>query len=378
MFDPATQRVRRTWAFVMTLSWSRHQYVEFVFDQSVPTWLMLHQHAFDFFAGVPRRIVLDNLKTAITYADRDEPAVQRAYRDLAEHYGFLIAPCRVATPQHKGKVENGVHYVQRNFLAGRHYTDVHQDVRRANQDVRDWIKTTAGQRRHGTTKQSPLERFIKVEWQALLPVPAERYEEVVWKQTKLHRDCHVTFDNAYYSAPFRCVGDTLWVRATPTVVQLYIDFELVATHTRATQAGQRRTEDAHLPSEKVEGLRLTPDRCRARAEQIGVCCREVVEVLLLERPVDRLRAVQHLLHLAERYTPERLERACARMLRFDETSVRTIRRILEQGLDGQPLDAPTPSAPAEAAPYWPRFARRPEEIVPPAPAGPRAPDVEGE
>jgi transposase len=117
MIDPATGELRRAWAFVMTLSWSRHQYVEFVFDQKVETWLRLHRNALNFFRGAPERMVIDNLKAGVVKADWDDPEVQQSYRGCAEHYGFLISPCRPRTPQHKGKVEQGgVHYVKRNFL----------------------------------------------------------------------------------------------------------------------------------------------------------------------------------------------------------------------------------------------------------------------
>jgi transposase len=102
---------------------------------------LCHRHAFEFFGGVVEEVVLDNLKAAIIRACFDDPLVQQSYRECAEHYGFLIAPCRPATPQHKGKVEQGgVHYVKRNFLGGREATSVTQ----ANQDVRRWCNTTAG------------------------------------------------------------------------------------------------------------------------------------------------------------------------------------------------------------------------------------------
>jgi transposase len=119
MLDPESGAARRTWAFIMTLAWSRYAYVTFVFDQTLPTWLRCHQQAFAFFGGVPQRLVIDNLKAGITKAVWDEPQVQATYRECAEHYGFRIAPCRPHTPQHKGKVESGVHYVQRNFCGGR-------------------------------------------------------------------------------------------------------------------------------------------------------------------------------------------------------------------------------------------------------------------
>ena len=110
MVDPETEKLRKAWAFVMVLSNSRHIYVEFVFDQRVPTWLKLHQHAFSWFNGVPRRIKLDNLKAAIVRASIDDPQVQLAYRECAKLFQFLIYNCRVQTHEHKGKVESGFHY----------------------------------------------------------------------------------------------------------------------------------------------------------------------------------------------------------------------------------------------------------------------------
>jgi len=236
MLDARGQR-HRAWAFIMTLSYSRHQYAEFVFDQTVETWLLLHQHAFEYFGGVPRKVVLDNLKAGIVKACFDDPQVQRAYRDCAEHYGFLIAPCRVRQPQEKGKVENGVHYVERSFLAGREVARLSDN----NVKVLTWVEQIAGLRLHGTTRWQPLVQFQQVERATLLPLPPTPFELATWKQVKLHRDCHVQFDQAYYSAPFRYVGQTLWIRGDARTVRLYADYTLVATHPRATMPGQRAT-----------------------------------------------------------------------------------------------------------------------------------------
>jgi transposase len=118
MIDPETGRLRRAWAFVLVLSWSRHEYVEFVFDQTVATWLRLHRNAFEFLGGAPERVVIDNLKAGIAQVCFHEPQAQHTYRECAEHYGFLISACRPRTPEHKGKVEQGgVHYVKRNWQA---------------------------------------------------------------------------------------------------------------------------------------------------------------------------------------------------------------------------------------------------------------------
>ena len=244
MIDPETGQLRRASAFVMTLSYSRHQYVEFVFDQKVGTWLPCHRDAFEFFGGVPQRVVISNLKAAIVRACGDDPQVQQSYRECAEHYGFLIAPNRPATPQHKGKVEQGgVHYVKRNFLGGREPTRIAE----ANRDVRRWCLTTAGERVHRTSKEQPLARY-EVEREQLQALPNGPYDMGEWKLLKLHRDCHVVFEGVYYSAPFTHVGQQVRVRDGNTQVRVYMmGYQLLATHERAQQPGVRRTHPGICP-----------------------------------------------------------------------------------------------------------------------------------
>jgi len=343
MVDPETGELRKTWVFVLTLSWSRHQYVEFVFDQTLETWLRLHRNALAFFGGVPERIVTDNLKAAIARACWHEPEAQQAYRECAEHYGFLIAPCGPRMPRHKGKVEQGgVHYVKRNFLGGREPTTITQ----ANRDVLRWVQTTAGLRLHGTTHERPLDRF-DLERAALQPLPSTPYDLAIWKRVKLHRDCHVVFANAYYSAPFRLVGQELWVRGGTRDVQIFTaDYQLVATHTRAQRPGQRLTHPDHLPREKLPGLLVSREDCRRRAMAVGPATQEVVERLLAHRPEDRLRTAGRLLRLVDRCGPQRLEAACARALRFDDATYTTIKRILDHGLEHEAVPQNAPTAPA--------------------------------
>jgi len=357
LLDPQTGQLRPAWAFVMTLSYSRHQYVEFVFDQKVTTWLLCHRHAFEYFAGVPERIVVDNLKAAIVRATWHDPEVQRTYRECAEHYGFLIAPCRPGAPQHKGKVEQGgVHYVKRNFLAGRKPTTLSD----ANQAVLQWCEQVAGQRSHGTTKQQPLLRFHKVEQAALHPLPRVPYEPSTWKQVRLHRDCYVVFEQAFYSAPYGLVGQRLWLCAGARTVELYnAAYQRVAIHDRATAPGQRLTRLEHLPPTKVPGLLLSRPLCQAQAAAIGPATLAVVEALLAHRPEDRLRTAGRLLRLADRFTPARLEAACERAQAYGDGDYATVKRILEADLDQQPLAVawPTPSAPRT-------FARAASEFAP--------------
>jgi transposase len=355
MIDPLTGELRRTWAFVMALAWSRHQYAEFSFDQKVETWLRLHRNAFEFFGGAPRRVVIDNLKAAIVRATRDDPEVQQSYRECAEYYGFLIAPCRPRTPEHKGKVEQGgVHYVKRNFLGGREPTLITQ----ANQDVLVWCNTTAGLRIHGTTKEQPLVRFQEVEQARLQPLPETPYDMAIWKKVKLNRDCYVQFDKAYYSAPHRLLGQDLWVCGGIQQVRIYtLKHRLVATHERAQRPGERLTHLDHLPPEKVPGLMLDRDTCLASAAEVGSATQQVIQTLLDDPVIDRLPTVGRLLKLRHKFGDERLEAACARALHFGDPAYKTVKRILTQGLESQPLPVIV-TPPAATA-----FVRDAEELV---------------
>lgn len=355
LLDPSTGTPRKAYAFVMLLAWSRHMFVAFVFDQSVASWIDLHRRAFAFFGGVPQRVVLDNLKAGITKASWDDPQVHYTYRECAAHYGFRIAPCRPATPQHKGKVEQGgVHYVKRNFLGGRAPSSLDE----ANAAVLEWCGTTAGLRVHGTTRQVPLVRFHETEQAQLKPLPVSSYNLGIWKQVKLHRDCYVVFDSAYYSAPFRLVGQQLLVRGGSSSVQLYTsDYQLVATHTRAQHKGQRLTQLDHLPSDKLPGLLRSREGCLVEAERVGAATRQVVQTLLDDEVVDRLYSAGRVLRLAKRFTDARLEAACTRGLAFGDTSYRTLERMLLLQLEQQSSAELSPPVGAQ------QFVRSAEELV---------------
>ena len=356
LVDPKTGELRKAWAFVMTLSHSRHQYATLVFDQAVETWLRCHREAFEHFGGVAKKIVLDNLKAGIIRVVMHDPVAQRSYRELAEHYGFLISPCRPRTPRHKGKVESGVHYVKRNFLAGRSF----RDLTEANAQLLVWVETVAGARCHGTTKEAPLVRFARAERAALAPLPPSPYDLGVWKKVKLHPDCHVVVGGAYYSAPHRLIGRQLWVRSNHRDVVIFHDYERIASHAWGPP-GTRRTQEIHYPPHKAAFLMATPRYCQHRAESIGPFTKDLVERLLGERPMDRLRTAQAVLRLSGKYGPQRLEAACRRALCYGDTAYGTLKRILEKGLEAGPL--PDIMFPAEEKQSF-AFARPGSEIFP--------------
>jgi transposase len=323
--------VRRTWAFVMTLCFSRHQYVEFVWDQSVPTWLGCHRRAFEWFNAVPARLIIDNAKCAVTKACRTDPLVQRAYAECAEGYGFRIDACPPGEPQLKGVVEAGVKYVKTNFVPLRTF----RDLTDLNRQACEWVMREAGVRIHGTTRRAPLELFA-LERPLMRALPAIAPDLGSWHRVALHRDCHVKFDYGLYSAPYPLVGKRLWLRATDGAVALYEDYRHVVTHPRARRRGERVTVRDHLPPNAARFLAHDRDWCLQQASEIGVACATLVAHLLADRILERLRAAQGVLRLAQPFGPERLERACARAVDHGSLHYRTVKTILAGGHDLRP------------------------------------------
>ncbi len=333
MTDVQTGEVFKTWFFVMTLCWSRHQYAEFVRDQTVATWLGCHRRAFESFSGVPARITIDNAKCAITKACYYEPEVQRAYAECAEGYGFRIDACPPHDPQKKGIVESGVKYIKRAFLPLREF----RGLADANRQLHAWVLTEAGNRIHGTTREMPLQRFAEVEKALLMALPDVPPELATWAKVKVHRDAHVQFQQAYYSVPFRLAGQALWLKATDTLVTLYQDQTSIATHVRHTRPGGRRTVADHMPDAAQAWQLQDTQWCLACAQQIGSACHALVLAMLHDKVLIRLRAVQGVLRLKQKYGAIRLEAACSRANHYGTPSYQAVKTILQKGLDQQSL-----------------------------------------
>ena len=334
--DVFTGEVISTWIFVMTLCFSRHMYAEIVTNQKVETWLACHRRAFEYFNGVPRKIIIDNPKCAITRACFRDPAVQRSYGDLAEGYGFLISPCPPADPEKKGRVEAGVKYVKNRFVPLRDF----RSLTDGNAQLKQWLLETAGNRIHGTTHQKPLTLFAEGEKHLLRRLPDVPVQLAVWTPLKLHGDCHVRFEKVFYSAPCQLVHQWLWVKGTDTTVQVFRDLELVAVHPRLRKPGARSTVDAHMPPEAIAYKMQDPQWCLRQAEAIGPDCHRLIRHLFADRVLDNLRAAQGVVSLSKKYGAVRLENACRRALFFDNPRYRTVKSILDQGLDQNPLPQP--------------------------------------
>jgi transposase len=361
LWDPHEQRVRKAYVFVMVLGHSRHQFARFVFDQKVESWLALHTAAFEHFGGVPEVIVPDNLKSAVVRAAfdvRDEPVLNRSYRELARHFGFKIDPTPPYSPEKKGKVESDVRYVKRNFMKT---IGDERDIEVLNRQLDRWVLEIAGRRRHGTTHRQPLEHFETVEREKLRPLPATKWERVWWREPTLHRDCCALVEKARYSAPWRLVGKKLLARVTAHSVELYWEDTRVATHARQP-AGGKSIKLQHLPPERGEYRERERDYWVERASRLGDdVCAYVEEVFDSDEVLAQLTKVQAIVRHLDGFPPERANAACRRASYYGSYSYAAIKNILRKGLDLEPL--PQVLVPESGALEKPRFARNVQELL---------------
>lgn len=348
LFDPVTQKHRRSWVFVMVLAYSRHLFAKVVFDQRAETWQQLHAEAFAAFGGVPQVVVPDNLKAAVVraaFGADDEPGLQRSYRELARHYGFKVDPTPPRSPEKKGKVEAGVKYVSRSFLAT---LPEQLAADEANRQLARWTREVAGLRVHGTTQRRPLEVFEAEEQSALRPLPEARWRPVTWKRAKVHRDSHVVFDRRLYSVPWRHIGQEVWVRATVEAVDIFLDEHRVALHERRGPGG-RSTVDEHLPSGRVDLRFRGRDFWEQRAWAIGPETASLVQAIFADDQVLLpLRKVQAIVTHLESFPRSRAENSSRRANHFCVHDYRGIKEILKRALDFQPLQTSLPLPPTEA------------------------------
>jgi transposase len=342
--DPATGRVRRVWAFIMVLAASRHMFVRPVLDMDQTAWVAAHVAAFAFFGGAPRRVVCDNLKTGVIKPDLYDPKLNRAYAELGHYYGVLLDPARASKPKDKPRVERTVPYVRDSLWRGRDWGS-EAEMQRASLD---WCRDVAGRRAHrGLDGAAPLATFDAVEADTLAALPPEPFELATWSTPKVAPDCHVKVGKALYSVPWTHIGVRVDARCGERTVEIYLDGQLVKTHPRVARG--RRTDYDDYPPEKVAFFMRTPSWCRHRAAELGEHVAELVAGLLAGGALHHLRAAQGVIGLADRYTAERVDAACARAIEAGDPGYRTVKGILAADTDTTSTDAANAAAVAAPA-----------------------------
>lgn len=327
--DRYTGEIREAQIFVAVLGCSNYTYAEATFSQQLPDWLGSHVRALAFIDGVPAAIVPDNLRSAVKRAHRYEPVLNPSYQDLAEHYGVTVLPARVRKPRDKAKVEAGVLIVERGILArlrNRTFFSL-GELNAAIAVLLEALNTRPFKKLEGC-RQS---RFLALDRPALRPLPVQPYEFGEWRRAKVHPDYHIEVKRAYYSVPYRLIGQQVDVRLTASAVEVFHSRKLVVAHARTHVRGRRSTREAHRPAGHVAVIEQSLARVLDRAAVIGPATVEVLHRQAARRkhPEETLRSAQGILRLGHDFTSARLECACERALALQSYSYRTIRTLIE-------------------------------------------------
>ncbi|MEI7669012.1 MAG: IS21 family transposase, partial [Pseudomonadota bacterium] len=249
--------LRKAYAFVMTLSHSRHRYVEFVFSQNQVTWAQLHINAFQFFGGVPLCIILDNLKAGVLKPDIYDPTLNETYSELSRFYCFAIDPAKAYTPKHKGKVERSVRIVKEQLIAAKSYADINC----ANIAAEKWCRYEISHRICSSIGKKPIDIFNKEEKDKLLPLASSFFDMPEWSIAKVHRDHHFVVKGNFYSVPTRYIGEEINVRIGLKTVSAYYKHKIIKTHPRSYKRGQWITDQKDYPKSALCYLENTSAVC---------------------------------------------------------------------------------------------------------------------
>ena len=308
LFDPSMNTLRTLYAFIATLSYSRHKYAEFTFSQNQQSFVNSHVRAFSFFGGVATSVVLDNLKAGVISPSLYDPKFNRTYDEMAKHYGCFLDPARPGKPQDKGKVESDVKTIREKYKELR-VLNPSASVQELNEKILHWLCEGYGMRVHGTTQRKPYAVFLQEEKHQLLLLPDEPFEVAFWKEAAVHPDCYIQVQKKSYSVPYAFVGKKVWAKISHNTVQVYCDEQLIKQHV-IPKKGYRQTDIKDFP----ENLQLAIDRglpkhLQNEAAKIGPQFAQLVRDILSPHAFMNLRRAQGLLSVAKGYPPELLERA---------------------------------------------------------------------
>ncbi len=319
----ASGKKKRPHLFRVVLSHSRKAYSEVVWRQDTETFLRALENAFHHFGGVPRTLVVDNLKAAVLQADWFDPDLNPKIRSFAEHYGTTVLPTKPRTPRHKGKVERQVGYAQDNGLKGLEFASL------ADQNRMEWETSVADTRIHGTTRKQ-VARLFEVERPALLPLPLERFPFFHEAERIVNRDGHIEVDKAFYSAPPEYLGRKVWARWDARLVRIFDQrFQQIAMHVKV-EAGRFRTQDEHIAPEKISRIEKGTEYLLRKVGVIGAGAEQWAQSMLQHRGIEGIRVLSGLLSLGQRYPFSAVDRACEIAQTHGAYRLRAIRKLIQR------------------------------------------------
>ncbi len=343
--DPVTGEVLPASLFVMVLGASSYTYAEATRDQQLAAWINAHLHAFEYFSGVPRLLIPDNLRTGVSRACRYDPDLNPTYQEFAMHYAVGVVPARPYRARDKAKVEVGVQVAERWIIAALRHQKFFRlaDLNHAIRELLERLNQRPFKKREGSRASV----FAAVERNALRALPVEPFDMSQWSYARVNIDYHIAFDANFYSAPYTLVQERVEVRATPTTIEIFHKGQRVASHVRGHGREQVFTQREHRPKSHQAHLEWTPSRMVHWAEQIGPHTAKLFERILAEKPHPEMgyRSCLGIIRLAEQYSSTRMEAAADRAIRTGACRFKSVKSILKNSLDQQPLPEPPLSLP---------------------------------
>lgn len=327
ILDPATGEIRKTQLFVGVLCHSRYAFAEFTWTQSSSDFLQSHVNMFNFFGGTTQVLSPDNLKSAVTKTHRYDPVINQAYAKLAEHYEVAVVPARVKTPKDKAIVERTIQIFQRWF-----FMKVRRKTFTSLLELNACLREHLGifnLKKHRIFKMTRKEMF-EHERSSLKDLPEEPYKVATYHRTTLSRDCHLVFDNNFYSAPHWLRGKELDIWATATTVEIFNDAVRVAFHSRGKSNSKFITDTNHYPPQQQAYAEEDIQTIIYRASRVGTETEKLIRELLEgPHPLQHFRRSQGILALAIKYGSDSLESASKEANRFNNRKVQYIERVIK-------------------------------------------------
>lgn len=328
MFPCSVGKVVKTYGLVVTLHYCRLGFYAITYDQKLETLIKELGNAFIYFGGVSKRLKVDNMKTAILKNQHYDLEYNLDFLEFAYHYNTVIVPCTPYSPEQKGTVESGIKYLQGNFIAGRHFT-TSSDMK---EQLKEWMESYANKRLHGTTRKVPYEEFIKIESNALQPLPENDFTFFNRGTRTVAANCHVHVENNYYSVPSTLIGKEVTVRFNDSLVRIIFEGEQVALHHKALGVGNYVTKRSHLPSYKVYSETEYQAKFEAQFADIGEDAHAYFRMLLSQKDSYWFRIARSVLGLKVRYGSEAVNLTLKRAMYYKATDLLTIKNILEKKL----------------------------------------------
>jgi len=322
------------YVFVAVLPYSGYAYAEGFLRQNQEAWITAHINAYAHFGGAAKLLVPDNLKTGVERQTRDETLINKTYQELAEHYGVAVLPARVRAPKDKAAVENAVSVVSTWIIAALRNGQF-LSLKELNAEIK--VKLREFNTRPFQKKDGCRADAFADEKPFLMPLPPRPYELAEWKLATVQYNYHVTHDFQNYSVPYEYIKQRVDLRITRNCVEVFYGGNRICSHPRLHgRQGQYSTTETHMPPDHQRFVRWNGDRFRDWARKIGENTLAVTEYLLTCYKVEQqgYKGCMALLKLSDRFSPQRLEAACAKALSFSpRPGYKSIEAILKSGQD---------------------------------------------